>query len=122
MKKKKSPEGYRTHFVNVRLTDTEFEKFKKLLDKAKESGREDFSDSDFIRRQLLYDSHADQLIDIRFDIRKLYVELRQALIRYERMQDAQAKENLLEILREDNEKLNQIRERLEVLLNGCNGS
>ena len=79
MKRNKSPDGYRSKILQVRLTEVENAAFQILYEKAK-INNEGLLVSDFIRQQLLYESNDKRLKEIFNEIRKMRTEFHQSLV------------------------------------------
>lgn len=112
MKREKSLNGYRTKMIHVRLTDSEYEKFNDLFEQALNENAELLA-SDFIRQQLLFENDQRKVTVLINEIRKMRMDVRQALIRFERKNDTKSYEYLKSVMEESNRNLVFIKAKME---------
>jgi endonuclease III len=94
----------RNYRVTVRFTKEEYDR---LLQLTKDSlDTKELSISKLIRQNVFHENQAKYLMRIASDIRRLRVEMEQALRRYETLQSDFAEQELLNTMQELNEKLN----------------
>lgn len=111
-------ENARNIHISCRLTAKEYEKLRKLFDRSSFSENEKKKYSDFLRQQLLYENNSQKINLLYFDIRKIKVELHQAVRRFEKFQNAESESNLIKVLINCTEKLEEVNKNMERLLNG----
>ena len=104
-------EGRHSVRIIVRMTENEYEKFDVLYKKAQEKS-EGLRKSDFMRSQLIYENN---------EIRKLRTEFHQGLLRLTMYNDKDSAEHMKELLTQADEKIDDIKVRLEAI-DGDNNS
>ena len=119
MKRNKSPDGYRNKMLQVRLTEVEAEAFQMLYEKAK-INNEGLLVSDFIRRQLLFESNDKRLKEIFNEVRKMRTEFQQALLSVRQLEDDVSKEHLFEVITDIEIKLDNLKNEMEMMNSGNN--
>lgn len=113
-------EGQHSVRLIVRLTENEYEQFDQLYKKAKEKS-DRLKKSDFMRSQLTYDNNERQLKEIMNELRKLRTEFHQGLLRLTAYNDKECIEHIKELLNQADEKIDDIKIRLEAV-DGDNNS
>ena len=113
-------EGRHSVRIIVRMTESEYEKFDALYKKAKEKS-DGLRKSDFMRSQLTYENSERQLKEIMNELRKLRTEFHQGLLRLTMYNDKDSAEHMKELLTQADEKIDEIKIRLEAI-DGDNNS
>lgn len=119
MKRNKSPDGYRNKILQVRLTEVENAAFQILYEKAK-INNEGLLVSDFIRQQLLYESNDKRLKEIFNEIRKIRTEFHQSLVALRCLEDNTSKEYFNEVITGIENKIDTLKNEMEMMSNGNN--
>ena len=119
MKRNKSPDGYRSKILQVRLTEVENAAFQILYEKAK-INNEGLLVSDFIRQQLLYESNDKRLKEIFNEIRKMRTEFHQSLVALRCLEDNASKEYFNEVITGIENKIDTLKNEMEMMSNGNN--
>lgn len=119
MKRNKSPDGYRSKILQVRLTEVENAAFQILYEKAK-INNEGLLVSDFIRQQLLYESNDKRLKEIFNEIRKLRTEFHQSLVALRCLEDNASKEYFNEVITGIENKIDDLKNEMEMMSGGNN--
>ena len=94
----------RNYRVTVRFTKEEYDRLLKLTKDSLDAREQ--SISKLIRQNVFQENQMKYLMRIAADIRRLRVEMEQALRRYETLQSSFAEQELLNTMQELNEKLN----------------
>lgn len=94
----------RNYRVTVRFTKEEYDRLLKLTKDSLDVREQ--SISKLIRQNVFQENQMKYLMRIAADIRRLRVEMEQALRRYETLQSGFAEQELLNTMQELNEKLN----------------
>ena len=113
-------EGRHSVRIIVRMTENEYEKFDVLYKKAQEKS-EVLINSDFMRSQLTYENNERQLKEIMNELRKLRTEFHQGLLRLTAYSDKESAEYMKDLLTQADEKIDDIKIRLEAI-DGDNNS
>lgn len=113
-------EGRHSVRIIVRMTENEYEKFDALYKKAQEKS-DGLRKSDFMRSQLTYENSERQLKEIMNELRKLRTEFHQGLLRLTMYNDKDSAEHMKELLTQADEKIDEIKIRLEAI-DGDNNS
>lgn len=113
-------EGRHCVRIIVRMTENEYEKFDALYKKAQEKS-DGLRKSDFMRSQLIYENNERQLKEIMNELRKLRTEFHQGLLRLTMYNDKDSAEHMKELLTQADEKIDDIKIRLEAI-DGDNNS
>lgn len=113
-------EGRHSVRIIVRMTENEYEKFDVLYKKAQEKS-EGLRKSDFMRSQLTYENNERQLKEIMNELRKLRTEFHQGLLRLTAYSDKESAEYMKDLLTRADEKIDDIKIRLEAI-DGDNNS
>lgn len=119
MKRNKSPDGYRSKILQVRLTEVENAAFQILYEKAK-INNEGLLVSDFIRQQLLYESNDKRLKEIFNEIRKMRTEFHQSLVTLRCLEDNASKEYFNEVITGIENKIDDLKNEMEMMSGGNN--
>ena len=119
MKRNKSPDGYRSKILQVRLTEVENAAFHILYEKAK-INNEGLLVSDFIRQQLLYESNDKRLKEIFNEIRKMRTEFHQSLVALRCLEDNASKEYFNEVITGIENKIDDLKNEMEMMSGGNN--
>ena len=119
MKRNKSPDGYRSKILQVRLTEVENAAFQILYEKAK-INNEGLLVSDFIRQQLLYESNDKRLKEIFNEIRKMRTEIHQSLVALRCLEDNASKEYFNEVITGIENKIDDLKNEMEMMSGGNN--
>ena len=119
MKRNKSPDGYRSEILQVRLTEVENAAFQILYEKAK-INNEGLLVSDFIRQQLLYESNDKRLKEIFNEIRKMRTEFHQSLVALRCLEDNASKEYFNEVITGIGNKIDDLKNEMEMMSGGNN--
>lgn len=119
MKRNKSPDGYRSKILQVRLTEVENAAFQILYEKAK-INNEGLLVSDFIRQQLLYESNDKRLKEIFNEIRKMRTEFHQSLVALRCLEDNASKEYFNEVITGIENKIDDLKNEMEMMSSGNN--
>jgi len=119
MKRNKSPDGYRSKILQVRLTEVENAAFQILYEKAK-INNEGLLVSDFIRQQLLYESNDKRLKEIFNEIRKMRTEFHQSLVALRCLEDNASKEYFNEVITGIGNKIDDLKNEMEMMSGGNN--
>lgn len=119
MKRNKSPDGYRSKILQVRLTEVENAAFQILYEKAK-INNEGLLVSDFIRQQLLYESNDKRLKEIFNEIRKMRTEFHQSLVALRCLEDNASKEYFNEVITGIENKIDDLKNEMEMMRGGNN--
>ena len=119
MKRNKSPDGYRSKILQVRLTEVENAAFQILYEKAK-INNEGLLVSDFIRQQLLYGSNDKRLKEIFNEIRKMRTEFHQSLVALRCLEDNASKEYFNEVITGIENKIDDLKNEMEMMSGGNN--
>lgn len=119
MKRNKSPDGYRSKILQVRLTEVENAAFQILYEKAK-INNEGLLVSDFIRQQLLYESNDKRLKEIFNEIRKIRTEFHQSLVALRYLEDNASKEYFNEVITGIENKIDDLKNEMEMMSGGNN--
>lgn len=119
MKRNKSPDGYRSKILQVRLTEVENAAFQILYEKAK-INNEGLLVSDFIRQQLLYESNDKRLKEIFNEIRKMRTEFHQSLVALRCLEDNASKEYFNEVITGIENKIDDLKNEMEMMSGGNN--
>ena len=119
MKRNKSPDGYRSKILQVRLTEVENAAFQILYEKAK-INNEGLLVSDFIRQQLLYESNDKRLKEIFNEIRKIRTEFHQSLVALRCLEDNASKEYFNEVITGIENKIDTLKNEMEMMSDGNN--
>ena len=119
MKRNKSPDGYRSKILQVRLTEVENAAFQILYEKAKITN-EGLLVSDFIRQQLLYESNDKRLKEIFNEIRKMRTEFHQSLVALRCLEDNASKEYFNEVITGIENKIDDLKNEMEMMSGGNN--
>lgn len=119
MKRNKSPDGYRSKILQVRLTEVENAAFQILYEKAK-INNEGLLVSDFIRQQLLYESNDKRLKEIFNEIRKMRTEFHQSLVALRCLEDNASKEYFNEVITGIENKIDTLKNEMEMMSSGNN--
>lgn len=121
MKRNKSPDGYRNKMLQVRLTEAENAAFQILYEKAKIDNA-GLLVSDFIRQQLLFANDDKRLKEIFNEIRKMRTEFHQAQMSLRQLDDSASREYFNEIIKDIENKIDDLRSEMKVINNGNNNS
>ena len=119
MKRNKSPDGYRSKILQVRLTEVENAAFQILYERAK-INNEGLLVSDFIRQQLLYESNDKRLKEIFNEIRKMRTEFHQSLVALRCLEDNASKEYFNEVITGIENKIDDLKNEMEMMSGGNN--
>ena len=119
MKRNKSPDGYRSKILQVRLTEVENAAFQILYEKAK-INNEGLLVSDFIRQQLLYESNDKRLKEIFNEIRKMRTEFHQSLVALRCLEDNASKEYFNEVITGIENKIDDLKNEMGMMSGGNN--
>ena len=119
MKRNKSPDGYRSKILQVRLTEVENAAFQILYEKAK-INNEGLLVSDFICQQLLYESNDKRLKEIFNEIRKMRTEFHQSLVALRCLEDNASKEYFNEVITGIENKIDDLKNEMEMMSGGNN--
>ena len=119
MKRNKSPDGYRSKILQVRLTEVENAAFQILYEEAK-INNEGLLVSDFIRQQLLYESNDKRLKEIFNEIRKMRTEFHQSLVALRCLEDNASKEYFNEVITGIENKIDDLKNEMEMMSGGNN--
>ncbi|MEE0564954.1 MAG: hypothetical protein UC316_04835 [Lactobacillus rogosae] len=119
MKRNKSPDGYRSKILQVRLTEVENAAFQILYEKAK-INNEGLLVSDFIRQQLLYESNDKRLKEIFNEIRKMRTGFHQSLVALRCLEDNASKEYFNEVITGIENKIDDLKNEMEMMSGGNN--
>lgn len=114
-------ENGRNRHISCRLTDEEYEKLQQLFENSSFSENEKKKYSDFLRQQLLYENNSRKINLLYFDVRKMKVELQQAVRRLEKFQNAESESNLIKVLIDCTQKLEEVNKNMERLTDGGDG-
>lgn len=119
MKRNKSPDGYRSKILQVRLTEVENAAFQILYEKAK-INNEGLLVSDFIRQQLLFENDDKRLKEIFNEIRKMRTEFHQSLVALKCLEDNASKEYFNEVITGIENKIDTLKNEMEMMSSGNN--
>ena len=119
MKRNKSPDGYRSKILQVRLTEVENAAFQILYEKAK-INNEGLLVSDFIRQQLLFENDDKRLKEIFNEIRKMRTEFHQSLVALRCLEDNASKEYFNEVITGIENKIDDLKNEMEMMSGGNN--
>lgn len=119
MKRNKSPDGYRSKILQVRLTEVENAAFQILYEKAK-INNEGLLVSDFIRQQLLFENDDKRLKEIFNEIRKMRTEFHQSLVALRCLEDNASKEYFNEVITGIENKIDTLKNEMEMMSSGNN--
>ena len=119
MKRNKSPDGYRSKILQVRLTEVENAEFQILYEKAK-INNEGLLVSDFIRQQLLFENDDKRLKEIFNEIRKMRTEFHQSLVALRCLEDNASKEYFNEVITGIENKIDTLKNEMEMMSSGNN--
>jgi hypothetical protein len=119
MKRNKSPDGYRSKILQVRLTEVENAAFQILYEKAK-INNEGLLVSDFIRQQLLFENDDKRLKEIFNEIRKMRTEFHQSLVALRCLDDDASKEYFNEVITGIENKIDDLKNEMEMMSGGNN--